>query len=93
MIEERYIYHPSSQVEGSPGDLGLEFQEASFSAADGTRLHGWLVPGHLPPRWRPPMADLVMITLASLGGMVAALALALPHHLHLRHHARRKVPE
>ncbi len=51
MIEERYIYHPSNQLEGSPGDLGLEFQEARFSAADGTRLHGWLVPGDRNITW------------------------------------------
>ncbi|WP_263624785.1 hypothetical protein [Novosphingobium huizhouense] len=31
-----------------------------------------------------PVTDLIAITLASLGGMAVAIALALPHHLHLR---------
>lgn len=35
------------------------------------------------------MLDLALITLASLGGMAAALVLALPHHVQIRRHARR----
>ena len=51
MLEERYIFHPSRDLEGDPGDWGLEYEEARFAAADGTRLHGWLVPGRRDITW------------------------------------------
>ena len=45
MIERFFIYFPQRHLAASPADVGLEFEELRFRAADGTRLHGWLVPG------------------------------------------------
>jgi hypothetical protein len=45
MIERTFIYFPERRLAATPADLGLEFEDLRFRAADGTRLHGWLVPG------------------------------------------------
>ena len=45
MIERHFIYFPERRLAATPADVGLEFEELHFQAADGTRLHGWLVPG------------------------------------------------
>lgn len=44
-LERGLIYYPIRALEGTPKDLGLEYVEARFRAEDGTKLHGWLVPG------------------------------------------------
>ena len=36
------------QLEGTPKDYGLEYENVFFSAADGIRLHGWFVPSSNP---------------------------------------------
>lgn len=45
MLERHFIYFPERRLAATPADLGLEFEDLRFRAADGTRLHGWLVPG------------------------------------------------
>ncbi len=45
MIERHFIYFPERRLAATPADVGLEFEDLNFRAADGTRLHGWLVPG------------------------------------------------
>ncbi len=45
MIERTFIYFPERRLAATPADVGLEFEDLRFRAADGTRLHGWLVPG------------------------------------------------
>jgi fermentation-respiration switch protein FrsA (DUF1100 family) len=47
-IEARFIYHPSRALAADPAHLGLAFRDVVFEAADGVRLHGWLVPGREP---------------------------------------------
>jgi fermentation-respiration switch protein FrsA (DUF1100 family) len=42
---DRFIFYPDAQLVGTPADLGLGFEDVWFTAADGTRLHGWFVPG------------------------------------------------
>ena len=44
-VESRLIYHPSRTLAGDPSKAGLAFREVIFMAADGVRLHGWLIPG------------------------------------------------
>ena len=42
----KLIYFPESELIGTPADMGLEYEEANFSARDGTSLHGWFVPAY-----------------------------------------------
>jgi fermentation-respiration switch protein FrsA (DUF1100 family) len=46
-IERGLIYYPVRELAGDPGRVGLTFRDVSFRAADGVRLHGWLVPGRV----------------------------------------------
>jgi fermentation-respiration switch protein FrsA (DUF1100 family) len=48
-LEEWLIFFPARYPEGDWQPAGLEFEDARFEAADGTRLHGWFVP-HPEPR-------------------------------------------
>jgi fermentation-respiration switch protein FrsA (DUF1100 family) len=42
---ERFIFYPDSQLIGTPANVGLRYEDVWFTAGDGTRLHGWFVPG------------------------------------------------
>ncbi len=44
-LENWLIFHPSVYPAGDWQPAGLKFEDAWFQAADGTRLHGWYVPG------------------------------------------------
>jgi fermentation-respiration switch protein FrsA (DUF1100 family) len=48
-LEKSLIYVPSRYPEGNWQPAGLDFEDAWFTSADGTRLHGWYVP-HEQPR-------------------------------------------
>src|ERR1700676_3721708 len=48
-LERSLIFFPSRYPEGNWHPPGLQFEDAEFRAADGTRLHGWFVP-HDHPR-------------------------------------------
>jgi uncharacterized protein len=50
-LEDRFIYFPIRPLAGTPADLGLPYQDARFQAADGTRLHGWFLPGRRNLTW------------------------------------------
>jgi uncharacterized protein len=41
----RFIFSTSHEVQATPGHLGLSYEEVWFPATDGTRLHGWMIPG------------------------------------------------
>lgn len=45
MIERTFIFFPERRLLATPADVGLEYEDLRFAAADGTRLHGWFVPG------------------------------------------------
>ena len=47
-VEARFIYYPSPEVTEDPSTVGLAFCDVEFPAADGVRLHGWLIPGRTP---------------------------------------------
>src|SRR5256884_4287356 len=47
-IEGRFIYYPSRPLAADPGSVGLAVRDVAFTAADGVRLHGWLIPGRTP---------------------------------------------
>jgi len=44
-VESRLIYHPSRRLVADPSKVGLAFRDVVFKAADGVRLHGWLIRG------------------------------------------------
>jgi fermentation-respiration switch protein FrsA (DUF1100 family) len=44
-FERGLVYHPVGGLVGTPGDLGLAFEDVRAVAADGVPLHGWFVPG------------------------------------------------
>src|SRR5262249_22622829 len=44
-VEALLIYHPSRRVVADPSKVGLAFRDVAFVAADGVRLHGWLIRG------------------------------------------------
>lgn len=43
-LENSLIFYPSPYPQGDWRPAGLHFEDISFTAADGTRLHGWYVP-------------------------------------------------
>jgi len=43
-FENQFIYFPDQVVQQRPSDIGLQFEETYFQAADGERLHGWFMP-------------------------------------------------
>jgi uncharacterized protein len=47
-MEARFIYYPSRSLAADPSSAGLPFREVAFPAADGVRLHGWLITGRTP---------------------------------------------
>jgi fermentation-respiration switch protein FrsA (DUF1100 family) len=46
-LEASFIYHPSRAMNADPSHAGLAFRDVAFTAADGARLHGWLIPGRV----------------------------------------------
>ena len=44
-LEQMFLYFSSSEIVMTPTTAGLEFEDVSFSAGDGTRLHGWYLSG------------------------------------------------
>jgi fermentation-respiration switch protein FrsA (DUF1100 family) len=38
------IFYPTKDVDQSPTDWGMAFEEVDIEAADGIRLHGWFIP-------------------------------------------------
>jgi fermentation-respiration switch protein FrsA (DUF1100 family) len=45
LIDRYFVFFPDRAIVTDPGEWGLAFDEARFTAADGVELHGWFVPG------------------------------------------------
>lgn len=43
-IENFFIFYPDRSIETVPTNWGLNYEDVSFEAGDGTRLHGWFFP-------------------------------------------------
>ncbi len=43
-LEKSNLYYPVRQLESSPSDISLPYEDVFFAAADNTKLHGWFVP-------------------------------------------------
>jgi fermentation-respiration switch protein FrsA (DUF1100 family) len=48
LSEKGLIFFPMGQIEGTPEDFRLEYENVFFPAADDIRLHGWFVPSANP---------------------------------------------
>ncbi len=44
-LEHMFLYFPDSEIVMTPATMRLEYEEVFFTAEDGTRLHGWYLPG------------------------------------------------
>lgn len=42
--EPSMIYYPMREMDGSPDQAGLKFEEVWLTASDGVRIHGWYLP-------------------------------------------------
>lgn len=47
---ESLFFFPSRQLQHTPAELGLQYQDVNFNAADGTRLTGWFLPAVGPAK-------------------------------------------
>ena len=45
ILDRMMIYFPQRTLAATPDSVGLAYEDVYLSAADGTRIHGWLVPG------------------------------------------------
>ena len=45
VVDRSFIYFPGREIEATPGDVGLDFEDVRFKASDGVALHGWFVIG------------------------------------------------
>ena len=50
-LERQFIFFPTSDIEQTPADVGLNYDNVHFLTQDGLTLNGWFVPG--PGRDRP----------------------------------------
>jgi hypothetical protein len=44
-LSTRFIFAPTHDIQGSPDQAGLPYEDVWFLAEDGVRLNGWLIPG------------------------------------------------
>ena len=44
-LEHFFLYFPDTELVMTPAAMQLEFEDVFFAAEDGTRLHGWYLPG------------------------------------------------
>jgi len=42
--EPRMLYHPDGQIDQTPDNLGLKYEDVTLTTSDGVRINGWLVP-------------------------------------------------
>jgi len=47
--QARLLYLPTTSLDTTPGDIGLDHEELYFTTADHVRLHGWWIPA--PNAW------------------------------------------
>lgn len=47
-FEFNTLYHPAAEIDATPAQFQLRFQEVQFVASDGTPLTGWWIPANRP---------------------------------------------
>ena len=48
LLQDKMIYQPWGEITATPSRIGLGFENISFEASDGVRLHGWFIPAADP---------------------------------------------
>ncbi|MDP8213621.1 MAG: alpha/beta hydrolase [Candidatus Euphemobacter frigidus] len=43
-FERSRMYYPQSELEASPSEIGLDYEDVTLTASDGVRIHGWWIP-------------------------------------------------
>ena len=46
-IEKKSLYYPLREIEGTPRDIGLDYEEVRVTTIDGVRLSAWFIPSDL----------------------------------------------
>lgn len=49
LFQDRILYVPSVEFNGTPDAIGLDYEDVTLTASDNVKLHGWYVP-HPQPR-------------------------------------------
>lgn len=44
LLQDRLVYFPTREIEATPRDVGLDYEDVRIVASDGVALHGWWVP-------------------------------------------------
>lgn len=42
--QDKILYHPYEEIESTPSDLLLDFEDIQFESSDGVKLTGWFIP-------------------------------------------------
>lgn len=43
-FQSKLVYHPRAELDATPAEYGLAFEDVELTTTDGVRLHGWYVP-------------------------------------------------
>ena len=43
-IEKFFVFHPKTDFDMAPDQMGLQYESINFKADDETKLHGWFFP-------------------------------------------------
>ena len=46
LLQSRFVYYPTSQIVGTPNEIGLSYEDVTFSTKDGVKMSGWFVPAN-----------------------------------------------
>ena len=46
--QARLVYYPERELNASPADVGLVYEEVTLTTEDGLKLHAWFVPASAP---------------------------------------------
>jgi fermentation-respiration switch protein FrsA (DUF1100 family) len=47
-LERKNLYFPTSEIYQTPDDVGLQYEDANITTADGVKIHGWYFPVNEP---------------------------------------------
>ncbi len=51
LVERRFVFFPTQEVECTPDQLGIAYEDVYFDTSDGVRLNGWFVHGRTGLTW------------------------------------------
>ncbi len=43
-LRNHFLFRPRREVEGTPADVGLPYEDVTFATSDGIRIHAWWMP-------------------------------------------------